>query len=49
MELDDMFPKLHSSTVKQMSLTTMYDGMTFEKSYIVSIQPMEMYSFLLEI
>jgi len=47
-KLEDIFPKLYSTIVKQMSLTLMYDGMTMEKSYTVSIQPMEMYSFLLE-
>jgi len=47
-KLEDIFPKLYSPVVKQMSLTLMHDGMTMEKSYTVSIQPMEMYSFLLE-
>jgi len=47
-KLEDIFPKLYSPVVKQMSLTLMHDGMTMEKSYTVSIKPMEMYSFLLE-
>merc|ERR1719244_1500627 len=47
MNLDEMFPQLFSSTVKQMSLTLMYDGMKMEKSFTVSIQPMEIYSFQL--
>jgi len=45
--LDDLFPELYSSELKQMSLTLMYDGTKMEKSFTVSIQPMEMYSFLL--
>ena len=48
MKLEDIFPKLYSPVLKQMSLTLMHDGMTMEKSYTVSIKPMEMYSFLLE-
>jgi len=45
--LDEMFPELFSTNVKQMSLSLMYDGMKMEKSFTVSIHPMEMYSFLL--
>merc|ERR1712173_282996 len=45
--LDELFPELYSTSVKQMSLSLMYDGMKMEKSFTVSIHPMEMYSFLL--
>lgn len=45
--MDELFPELYSTDVKQMSLSLMYDGMKMEKSFTVSIQPMEMYSFLL--
>ena len=45
--LDELFPELYSPSVKQMSLSLMYDGMKMEKSFTVSIHPMEMYSFLL--
>ena len=45
--LDELFPELYSTNVKQMSLSLMYDGMKMEKSFTVSIHPMEMYSFLL--
>ena len=45
--LDEIFPELFSMNVKQMSLSLMYDGMKMEKSFTVSIHPMEMYSFLL--
>ena len=45
--LDEIFPELFSTNVKQMSLSLMYDGMKMEKSFTVSIHPMEMYSFLL--
>jgi len=46
-KLDDLFPSLYSSNVYQMSLSLMYEGVKMEKSFTVSIQPMEMYSFLL--
>ena len=45
--LDELFPELYSTSVKQMSLSLMYDGMKMEKSFTVSIHPMEIYSFLL--
>ena len=45
--MDGLFPELYSSSVKQMALSLMYDGMKMEKSFTVSIQPMELYSFLL--
>eukprot|EP00090_Calanus_glacialis_P032783 TRINITY_DN5430_c0_g1_i1.p1 TRINITY_DN5430_c0_g1~~TRINITY_DN5430_c0_g1_i1.p1 ORF type:complete len:555 (-),score=152.24 TRINITY_DN5430_c0_g1_i1:333-1997(-) len=45
--MDELFPELYSTNVKQMSLSLMYDGMKMEKSFTVSIQPMELYSFLL--
>lgn len=47
MNLDELFPELYSTNVKQMSLSLMYDGMKMEKSFTVSIHPMELYSFLL--
>jgi len=46
-KLDDLFPTLFSNTVYQMSLSLMYEGVKMEKGFTVSIQPMEMYSFLL--
>jgi len=45
--LEELLPELYSDSVKQMSLTLMYDGMNVEKGFTVSIKPMEMYSFLL--
>jgi len=42
-----LFPELYSDSIKQMSLSLMYDGMKMEKAFTVSIQPMEMYSFVL--
>jgi len=45
--VDELFPELYSTDLKQMSLSLMYDGTKMEKSFTVSIQPMEMYSFLL--
>jgi len=45
--LDDMFPRLYSTSVNQVSLSLMYEGMKMEKAFTVSIQPMEMYSFIL--
>ncbi|XP_023340187.1 alpha-mannosidase 2 isoform X2 [Eurytemora carolleeae] len=45
--LDEMFPTLYSSSVNQVSLSLMYEGMKMEKAFTVSIQPMEMYSFIL--
>jgi len=45
--VDELFPELFSTDLKQMSLSLMYDGTKMEKSFTVSIQPMEMYSFLL--
>jgi len=47
LSMDGLFPELYSSSVKQMALSLMYDGMKMEKSFTVSIQPMELYSFLL--
>lgn len=45
--LEELFPNLYSNSVSQMSLSLMYEGIKMEKSFTVSIQPMEMYSFLL--
>jgi len=45
--LDELFPSLYSSSVNQMSLSLMHEGMKMEKAFTVSIQPMEMYSFTL--
>jgi len=45
--LDELFPALFSSSVTQMSLSLMHEGMKMEKTFTVSIQPMEMYSFIL--
>ena len=47
MSLDELLPSLYSSSVSQMSLSLMYEGLKMEKSFTVSIQPMELYSFLL--
>ena len=47
MTLEELFPNLYKPDVKQMSLTLMHEGMLMEKSFTVSIQPMEMYTFLL--
>ena len=46
--LEQLYPQLFSDTLKQMSLTLMYEGMNVEKGFTVSIKPMEMYSFLLK-
>jgi len=46
-KLEDLFPSLYSNNVNQMSLSLMYEGVKMEKSFTVSIQPMEMYSFML--
>ena len=46
--LEQLYPELFSDTLKQMSLTLMYEGMNVEKGFTVSIKPMEMYSFLLK-
>ena len=46
--LEQLYPELFSDTLKQMSLTLMYEGMSVEKGFTVSIKPMEMYSFLLK-
>ena len=45
--LEEIFPELYGDSVKQMSLTLLYEGMGVEKGFTVSIKPMEMYSFLL--
>lgn len=45
--LEELFPELFSANVKQMSLSLLYEGLKVEKSFTVSIKPMEMYSFLL--
>ena len=45
--LEEVFPELFGDSVKQMSLTMLYDGMKVEKGFTVSIKPMEMYTFLL--
>ena len=45
--LEELFPELYSSNVKQMSLSLLYDGLKVEKGFTVSIKPMEVYSFLL--
>lgn len=45
--LEELFPELYSSSVKQMSLSLLYEGLKVEKGFTVSIKPMEMYSFLL--
>ncbi len=47
MSLEEVFPELFGDSVKQMSLTMLYDGMKVEKGFTVSIKPMEMYTFLL--
>lgn len=47
MSLEELYPELYSDSVKQMSLTMLYDGMSVEKGFTVSIKPMEMYTFLL--
>lgn len=45
--LEELFPELYGDSVKQMSLSLLYEGMKVEKGFTVSIKPMEMYSFLL--
>ena len=45
--LEELFPELYGSSVKQMSLSLLYEGLKVEKGFTVSIKPMEMYSFLL--
>lgn len=45
--MEELFPELYGSTVKQMSLSLLYEGMKMEKGFTVSIKPMEIYSFLL--
>ncbi|TRY68325.1 hypothetical protein TCAL_04678 [Tigriopus californicus] len=46
--LEELFPELYSSSVNQMSLSLLYDGLKVEKGFTVSIKPMEIYSFLLK-
>ena len=45
--LEELYPELFSDSVKQMSLSLIYDGLKVEKGFTVSIKPMEVYSFLL--
>ncbi|KAB7500311.1 Alpha-mannosidase 2 [Armadillidium nasatum] len=45
--LSDLFPATFSEDVKQMSLSHLYEGVDMGKSYSLSFQPMELYSFKL--
>ena len=48
MSIEELFPELFSSSVKQMSLSLLYDGFKLEKGFTVSLKPMELYSFVLQ-
>ena len=37
MSLEELFPELYSDSVKQMSLSLMYEGMGVEKGFTVSV------------
>ena len=39
MSLEEIFPELYGDSVKQMSLTLLYEGMGVEKGFTVSIKP----------
>ena len=39
MSLEELFPELYSDSVKQMSLSLMYEGMGVEKGFTVSELP----------
>ena len=41
------YRSIFSKKLFQVSLSLMYEGMKMEKAFTVSIQPMEMYSFIL--
>lgn len=45
--VENLFPELFGEQMKQASLTLMYDGLQVQKGFTVSINPMEVYSFLL--
>ena len=45
--LAEFLPELYGDSVRQMTLSLMYEGIKVEKGFTVSIKPMEMYSFLL--
>ena len=48
MSIEELFPELFSSSVKQMSLSLLYDGFKLEKGFTVSLKLMELYSFVLQ-
>lgn len=45
--LSELFPNIFSEQVHQMSLSMLYEGVDMTKSYTLSLQPMELYTFRL--
>lgn len=45
--LSEVFPNMFSEQVHQMSLSMLYEGVDMTKSYTLSLQPMELYTFRL--
>lgn len=45
--LSELFPNMFSEQVHQMSLSMLYEGVDMTKSYTLSLQPMELYTFRL--
>ncbi|KAK4312845.1 hypothetical protein Pmani_015762 [Petrolisthes manimaculis] len=45
--LSEVFPQTFREQVQQMSLSMMYEGVDMTKSYTLSLQPMELYTFKL--
>uniref|UniRef100_A0A0K2SXU0 Mannosidase, alpha, class 2A, member 1 [Echinops telfairi] n=2 Tax=Lepeophtheirus salmonis TaxID=72036 RepID=A0A0K2SXU0_LEPSM len=48
LSLSELFPHIYSNNVQQMTLSLLYTGQKIEKSFMVSIKPMEMYTFILK-
>ena len=47
LELTDILGGAFSEEVRQSTLTHMYAGMNITKAYTLTLQPMELYTFLL--
>ena len=45
----EVFPHIFGEEVSQMSLTLMHEGYKMTKSFSISLQPMELYAFKLEL
>ncbi|XP_042238081.1 alpha-mannosidase 2x-like isoform X2 [Homarus americanus] len=45
--LTELFPSMFNEQVHQMSLSMLYEGVDMTKSYTLSLQPMELYTFRL--